>query len=159
MGPFDIVIDDGSHVTSHQIGTFATVYPTIAVNGVYIVEDLHSNVWDDFVNTESTLLDISKQMIDEIYEPYAPRTGDQVSFSDYYVDGPVYRDGVVTSWFAANTFAIRHYDSMVVFERGLRSAPVNEDKDMVILTVIEGGAGAVPEAPPVPKGGEHENET
>ena len=165
MGPFDIVIDDGSHMTSHQIATLATVYPTMAENGVYIIEDVHSNVWDNFVNTESTLLDISKQMIDEAYEPYAPRDKSMVTFGDFAVGGAVQRDGVVTSWFAANTFAIRHYDSMVVFERGLRSAPVNEDKDLVVLTVIEGGAGHVakksdlvdymPKPPAVPKGGEH----
>lgn len=39
-GPFDIGIDDGSHVWSHQISTFETLWPRIKPGGMYIVEDV-----------------------------------------------------------------------------------------------------------------------
>src|SRR3984885_9953410 len=40
FGTPDVVLDDGSHVMSHINATFATLYPLVAKNGVYLVEDL-----------------------------------------------------------------------------------------------------------------------
>lgn len=40
-GPFDIIIDDGSHASHHQQISFATLFPYLADGGLYIVEDLH----------------------------------------------------------------------------------------------------------------------
>jgi hypothetical protein len=42
-GPFDIVIEDGSHQWTHQIMTFKTLFPFLNKDGFYIVEDLHTN--------------------------------------------------------------------------------------------------------------------
>ena len=39
-GPFDIGIDDGSHVWSHQILTFETLWPYIKPNGLFVIEDV-----------------------------------------------------------------------------------------------------------------------
>ncbi len=43
-GPFDIVIDDGSHVTDHVAGTLRCLLPHVRPGGVYIIEDTHSSV-------------------------------------------------------------------------------------------------------------------
>lgn len=40
-GPFDIIIDDGSHASHHQQITLASLFPHLAPGGLYIVEDLH----------------------------------------------------------------------------------------------------------------------
>ncbi len=40
-GPFDIVIDDGSHRWEHQIATLQTLLPFVKPGGIYIVEDLY----------------------------------------------------------------------------------------------------------------------
>jgi len=45
---FDIVIDDGSHVSSDIISTFINIFPKIKSGGLYIVEDLHCAYWSDF---------------------------------------------------------------------------------------------------------------
>jgi len=42
-GPFDIVIEDGSHMWAHQIITFKTLFPFVKEGGIYIVEDLQTN--------------------------------------------------------------------------------------------------------------------
>lgn len=42
-GPFDLVVEDGSHTWGHQIDTFKTLFPYIKPVGFYIVEDLHTN--------------------------------------------------------------------------------------------------------------------
>jgi len=42
-GPFDVVIDDGSHVWKHQIDTFHTIFPKMSNGGLFILEDLHTS--------------------------------------------------------------------------------------------------------------------
>lgn len=42
-GPFDIVIDDGSHLWDDQILTLKTLFPYLKSGGVYAVEDLQTN--------------------------------------------------------------------------------------------------------------------
>lgn len=44
-GPFDIVIDDGSHRSPHVIGSFTTLFPYVRPEGWYVVEDLHGSYW------------------------------------------------------------------------------------------------------------------
>jgi len=41
-GPFTIVIDDGSHVSSHQETTMRCLLPHVRPGGFYIVEDVHT---------------------------------------------------------------------------------------------------------------------
>jgi hypothetical protein len=42
-GPFDIVIEDGSHMWEHQITSLRTLFPFLRQDGIYIVEDLQTN--------------------------------------------------------------------------------------------------------------------
>ncbi|MDA9370984.1 class I SAM-dependent methyltransferase [Gammaproteobacteria bacterium] len=39
-GPFDIIIDDGSHFTTHIHLTFDIFYPSLNFGGLYIIEDM-----------------------------------------------------------------------------------------------------------------------
>jgi cephalosporin hydroxylase len=43
-GPFDLVIDDGSHVNEHQETTIRALLPTVRPGGFYVVEDIHASV-------------------------------------------------------------------------------------------------------------------
>ncbi|MBK9180775.1 MAG: class I SAM-dependent methyltransferase [Acidimicrobiales bacterium] len=47
-GPFDIVIDDGSHVPRHVVATFRLLFPTLATPGFYVVEDTQTSYWPEF---------------------------------------------------------------------------------------------------------------
>ena len=42
-GPFDIIIEDGSHMWEHQITSLRTLFPFVKHEGIYIVEDLQTN--------------------------------------------------------------------------------------------------------------------
>lgn len=42
-GPFDIVIEDGSHMWDHQITSLRTIFPFLKNDGIYVVEDLQTN--------------------------------------------------------------------------------------------------------------------
>ncbi|HLX81455.1 MAG TPA: class I SAM-dependent methyltransferase [Burkholderiales bacterium] len=47
-GPFDIVIDDGSHQNAHVIRSFRILFPLLADNGIYVVEDTQTAYWPEF---------------------------------------------------------------------------------------------------------------
>lgn len=42
-GPFDIIIDDGSHKWDHQQLSLMWLWPYVAPGGVYVIEDLHTS--------------------------------------------------------------------------------------------------------------------
>lgn len=58
-GPFDLVIDDGSHESPHQTVSLRTLLPYVRADGLYVIEDTHENlkpvkgddIWPDFVTT------------------------------------------------------------------------------------------------------------
>ena len=45
---FDIIIDDGSHLSSDIIITFLNLFKYIKNDGLYIAEDLHCSYWQDY---------------------------------------------------------------------------------------------------------------
>ena len=45
LGPFDFILDDGSHLNAHQIETFGILWPHLKDGGTYIVEDVQTSYW------------------------------------------------------------------------------------------------------------------
>jgi cephalosporin hydroxylase len=43
-GPFDLVIDDGSHVTDHQETTLRALLLWVRPGGFYVIEDIHASI-------------------------------------------------------------------------------------------------------------------
>ncbi|MFX1384905.1 MAG: hypothetical protein ACFFBP_20950 [Promethearchaeota archaeon] len=69
-GPFDIGIDDGSHIWKHQILTFEKLWPAIKPGGLYVIEDV-STSYENYRKHNNPQFSIScinyfKHMIDEI---------------------------------------------------------------------------------------------
>lgn len=50
---FDIIIDDGSHISEHQLHTLYWLYNHLTDNGIYILEDLHTYMWDNDVKNSA----------------------------------------------------------------------------------------------------------
>lgn len=64
---FDIIIDDGSHQSRHQIATFEHLFPRLSNDGYYIVEDLHTSYWQPYlVGVTQSAIDYFKCLVDEI---------------------------------------------------------------------------------------------
>ena len=42
---FSVILDDGSHVPSHQILTIEVLWPTLKPGGIYIIEDIETSWW------------------------------------------------------------------------------------------------------------------
>lgn len=42
---FDVILDDGSHVPSHQLLTLKELWPLLVPGGIYIIEDIETSYW------------------------------------------------------------------------------------------------------------------
>jgi 8-demethyl-8-alpha-L-rhamnosyltetracenomycin-C 2'-O-methyltransferase len=65
-GPFDLVIDDGSHNTKHQYITFNCLVEYLKENGVYIIEDLCTSYWNEFKQDNFSMVDFLKSLVDDL---------------------------------------------------------------------------------------------
>jgi hypothetical protein len=48
LGPFDIIIDDGSHVPHHVTTSFNILFPRLQNGGFYMIEDVQTTFWPQF---------------------------------------------------------------------------------------------------------------
>ena len=102
-GPFDIVLDDGSHVVDHQILTFETLFPLLKENGVFLCEDCHSSYsarYGGEYGKKDTFIEYSKDFADCVNSQFVNL--------DKLNDLPFYADYIK---------ACHYYDSIVVVEK------------------------------------------
>ena len=105
-GPFDVVIDDGSHLCQHQIISFETLWPSINDNGIYLVEDTHSSYWPGYgggYRNEASFIEYSKRLVDKMHSWWT----DQDDLFPY-------------DSFAREINGIRFYDSIVAFTKKVK---------------------------------------
>ena len=62
MPLFDLIIDDGGHYVSQQRITFETYWQQVAPGGVYIVEDLHTNILENYPDHRPSFVNESTTM-------------------------------------------------------------------------------------------------
>jgi SAM-dependent methyltransferase len=71
FGPFDLIIDDGSHHSSHIIASFNHLFADgLTVSGIYFVEDLHANYWHPWRDSKRSFLDMCKELLDHMHAHY-----------------------------------------------------------------------------------------
>lgn len=102
LGEFDIVIDDGGHLTSQQTASFMRLYDRVKENGVYLIEDTHTSYIPDYIDTPNTFTEYCRKLVDVMHTHYA---------------GGKFND------FSASTDSITFYDSVIVFEKRHRTTP------------------------------------
>jgi len=122
FGPFDIILDDGSHKTSHMITSFGALFRSaLKDGGCYMLEDTHSNYWPRFIDSPMTFIDLSKQMVDRLHEPYIGRK--ETLFR--HEEGETVSE-LELSYLSANLFGISFYNSIVVFDKKIQYLPESE---------------------------------
>ncbi len=107
FGAPDIVIDDGSHLQPQLTATFDFLYPRVAKNGVYLVEDLHAAYWPDHgggIRRPASFIEHAKRYVDEMHAEYV------------YVSEP--GDEQPRTLLGDRTRSIHFYDSLIVMEVG-----------------------------------------
>lgn len=65
-GPFDIIIDDGSHKTDDIIVSFNTLFPLLKNNGFYIIEDLHTSYIEKYKGEYLTSMEFLLNLANDI---------------------------------------------------------------------------------------------
>ena len=122
FGPFDIILDDGSHKTHHQIISFGALFRSaLKDDGCYLVEDVHTNYWIKHVDSPETFIDLSKQMVDMLHEPYFDRKE-----TEFRHEHPDALKELHLSYLSANLDGISFHDSIVVFDKKKQSLPKSE---------------------------------
>lgn len=112
-GPFDIVIDDGSHICAHVIASFQRLFSHLTGDGIYAIEDLQTSYWSRKYGGSSG----------------ADRTGTSMTFLHALADGLNYAEfdvaGYVPSasdrWVKSMTF----YHNLAFIQRGSNLEPSN----------------------------------
>jgi demethylmacrocin O-methyltransferase len=67
-GPFDLIVDDGSHVSAHIRASFRTLWPLLAPGGTYVIEDTQTSYMEDLgggpPGTPGTSMELVKELCD-----------------------------------------------------------------------------------------------
>lgn len=75
LGPFDVVIDDGSHIQSHILTSFLALFPHVTPGGIYVIEDLETAYREDHGGDPSqrsgqTSINLVQALVDGIHWPF-----------------------------------------------------------------------------------------
>jgi hypothetical protein len=73
MNSLDVVLDDGSHVASHQRASINVLFPLLSEGGLYIIEDLETAYWAHFeggLKRRGTVIELLKGKVDETHRHY-----------------------------------------------------------------------------------------
>lgn len=109
MGGIDVVIDDGSHIASHQVASFKVLFPMLAHDGIYICEDLHTSYWDGWEGgylREGTFIEFAKALIDQLH-------------GWYFAPEPLIENFDIKR----NVLGVALYDSVAVIEKASKQRP------------------------------------
>ena len=127
-GPYDIVIDDGGHVTGQQIVSFEHLFGAVRDGGYYVVEDTHTSFWPSFHSTftigsttiRGGFLDFAQVLIRSQMEFWWPPDSAARSLQPR-----ASRPSLDLGPHAKEIYAISFYDSMVVIEKRAHPEPLN----------------------------------
>lgn len=109
MGGVDIVLDDGSHIASHQLASFKALFGRVSKGGLYIVEDLHTSYWEGWeggLRRPGAFIEVVKDIIDHMHEWYIEV---DTQLNDLNLKS------LITG--------LHIYDSMVVIDKATKSEP------------------------------------
>ncbi len=127
-GPFDVVIDDGSHRCHHVLASFAALFPHVRDGGVYVIEDLQTSYWTDTggsstPNTPGTSMTMLQRLTDGLnyaefeLPDYAP------SYTDLWVSSVAFYHNIAFIEKGANVERSNIRPPHPGAERWLENAP------------------------------------
>jgi FkbM family methyltransferase len=108
IGDYDILLDDGSHITEHQIKSFDILYENCRNNGYYIIEDLKCS-YEEYLNhhdIRNCWPGMKYNKIDDQLKNYRKDfvkfTEDKIKKLDFHNSGKM--------------FTIHYYPMIIIFE-------------------------------------------
>jgi len=123
FGPFDLIIDDGSHYSSHQITSFNELFHEGLTNGgIYFIEDLECAYWGDVtghLDQNVSIMDFLKTLIDLQNAVYRNR-----SYNDFAEHSGTVKEQFSVPRIVSLLDSIIFYDSVVVIRKCQKSPPI-----------------------------------
>ena len=109
LGPFDIIIDDGSHMSHHVITSFNALFPHVRPGGIYVVEDLATAYWptwggDPDPSAQYKTITMIKDLLDGLHHQEQIRSAD---------DQPTATESTITG--------VHVYHNLALIEKGLNT--------------------------------------
>lgn len=112
-GPFDIIIDDGSHVCRDTVASFRLLFDFLRVGGIYVVEDLQTSYWPPFGGSSwpggrrRTTISLLKRLVDGL------------NYAEF--DIPNYKPTAFDEWIRSISF----YHNIAFLEKNDNREPSN----------------------------------
>lgn len=117
-GPFDVIIDDGSHVSSHMIETFNALFlDGLADRGVFVLEDTHCCYWESNRDLKHSMMDYVYALSDLMHRHHF-----ELQRTPHYTMGRSRRK-LRSNRIAHALESIHIHDSMVVMEKNSAKRP------------------------------------
>ena len=88
-----------------------------------MVEDTRTNYWTGHVDTPQSFIELSKQMVDMLHEPYLGRM--EIHFRHEH---PEAISELTLSYLGANLSGIAFYYSIIVFDKKQKALPKSEQR-------------------------------
>ncbi len=112
-GPFDIIVDDGSHLNEHVLTSFNALFPHLKDGGVYAIEDMETSYWPAWGGDA----------------PDRATSATSIGFVKTLIDGLNHRefDGADPSYLDENIVSVHFYKSLAFIVKGANTecaAPV-----------------------------------
>lgn len=115
--PPDIIVDDGSHVQVDMVESFLTLFPAMAADGCYIIEDTHTVFYHSHQESRSGLnvYDYFKSLSDKMMQDFqAPgRHRERFRLPPQNREGRLGRANAI----GAAIGGLHFYNSMIVVEK------------------------------------------
>lgn len=118
VGRPDIIIDDGSHHTHHVIAAFEILFPMLADDGIYAIEDLQTSYWESSdkenwngssdLNASHTSMNYLKSLIDGL------------NYAEFIPD-------IDPNYFDKHIVGMHFYHNLCFIEKGLNDGKSNKD--------------------------------
>lgn len=107
IGQPHIILDDGSHIATHQRVSFETLFPLLCDGGIYAIEDMHTAYWPEYEGGRrrpGTAVDLVNHLVD--------------SLNGWWHPDPTLAD-------KSSILGVHNYESISFIDKGHKERPAN----------------------------------
>jgi len=133
---FDIIMDDGSHLSNEIIKSFLALFPTLNFDGIYIVEDLHCSYWQEFdggLYKSNSAIGFFKQLVDVINREH---WGFELKTEDFLSEFSEILDGTQLTQIIGEINSIEFVNSMCFIKKSEKRKAGLGNRKIVGLTAL-----------------------